>query len=188
MTLSLPVWEGVSNTGPRPGTKTELELLQLMIINAIVIGNLSFISCILILSPHISWTLWHHPLAPLCSCRHGEPWGPGAGRTRLPDALPSGLPRVPPRDDAAVLEEGARRKAHLRVHPVLLGRLLHSHGATVPTRGQPVDGRGNYCRRCRRLGRGFDEAAEEGFTLPTRPPHLQERFLKEVLSLVWTEN
>lgn len=38
--------------------------------------------------------------------RHGEQGGPGAGGAGVPYALPPGLPRVPPRDDEAVLEEG----------------------------------------------------------------------------------
>lgn len=73
------------------------------------------------------------------SCRYGESRGPWAGRTGLPHALPPGLPRVPPWDDEAVLEEGARWKADLWIHPVLFGRLLHSHRAAVPARGQPLD-------------------------------------------------
>lgn len=72
--------------------------------------------------------------------RDGEPGGSGAGGARLPHALPPELPRVAPRPDDAVLEEGAGREAHLRVHPVLPGRLLHGHGAAVPARGQPVAG------------------------------------------------
>lgn len=93
------------------------------------------------------------------SCRDGEPGSAGAGGPGLPHAVPPGLPRVAPRDDAAVLEEGPGREAHLRVHPVLLGRLLHRHGATVPARGQPLEwpvggaGRGGATRykgeRCR---------------------------------------
>lgn len=70
--------------------------------------------------------------------RHGESWGTGAGRARLPHALPPGLPRVTPRDDETVLEEGARWKADLRVYPVLFRRLLHSYRATVPARRQPL--------------------------------------------------
>lgn len=71
--------------------------------------------------------------------RNGEPRSAGAGGAGLPHALSPGLPRVPPRDDEAVLEEGPGREAHLRVHPVLPGRLLHRHGAAVPARGQPLD-------------------------------------------------
>lgn len=70
--------------------------------------------------------------------RYGKSRGTWAGRTRLPHALPPGLPRVPAWDDEALLEEGARRKADLWIHPVLFGRLLHSHRATVPARRQPL--------------------------------------------------
>jgi len=83
-----------------------------------------------------NWSLFK----PYCSLfsRDGESRGPGAGRTRLPHALPPGVPRVPPWDDEALLEEGSGRKADLRIHPVVFGRLLHSHGATVPARRQPL--------------------------------------------------
>lgn len=70
--------------------------------------------------------------------RHGEPGGAGTGGARLPHALPPGLPRVPARDDEALLEEGSGREAHLRVHPVLPGRLFHRHGATVPAWREPI--------------------------------------------------
>lgn len=70
--------------------------------------------------------------------RHGESRGAGASGERVPHALPPGLPRVSSRDDEAVLEKGAGWEAHLRVHPVLLGRLLHSYRATVPAGGQPL--------------------------------------------------
>lgn len=73
------------------------------------------------------------------SFRNGEPRSAWAGGPGLPHALSPGLPRVTPRDDEAVLEEGRGREAHLRVHPVLLRRLLHFHGAAVPARGQPLD-------------------------------------------------
>lgn len=80
--------------------------------------------------------IWMLFLLPI---RNGEPRSAGAGGAGLPHALSPGLPRVPPRDDEAVLEEGPGREAHLRVHPVLPGRLLHRHGAAVPARGQPLD-------------------------------------------------
>lgn len=70
--------------------------------------------------------------------RYGEQRGTGAGRSRLPHALPPGLPRVAAWDDEAVLEEGARRKADVRIHPVLPGRLLYSYRATIPAWGQPL--------------------------------------------------
>ena len=38
--------------------------------------------------------------------RYGEPRGAGAGGARVQDAMPAGLPRVPPRIDESVLEEG----------------------------------------------------------------------------------
>lgn len=74
----------------------------------------------------------------VCS-RYGESGGPWAGGTRLPNAMPPGMPRVPPWDDEAVLEEGARWKTDVWIHPVLFGRLLHSHRAAVPARGQPLE-------------------------------------------------
>lgn len=85
------------------------------------------------------WTVNWPPHAVFPHCRDGEPRSAGAGGPGLPHAVPPGLPRVSARDDEAVLEEGTGREAHLRVHPVLPGRLLHRHGATVPARGQPLD-------------------------------------------------
>lgn len=70
--------------------------------------------------------------------RHGEPWGTGAGGARLPHALPPGVPRVPARDDEALLEEGSGWEAHFRVPPVLPGGLFHRHRATVPTWREPI--------------------------------------------------
>lgn len=70
--------------------------------------------------------------------RYGEPGGAGAGGERLPHALPTGLPRVPSWDDEALLEERARREAHLRVPAVLPGGLFHRHRATVPAWRKPL--------------------------------------------------
>lgn len=83
------------------------------------------------------------PLRLLTSCtclvfRHEQPRGAGAGGARLQDAVPPGLPHLAARADAAVLEEGRRGAAHLRVPASLLGGLLHSHRASVPARGQPL--------------------------------------------------
>lgn len=117
------------------------------------------------------------------SFRNGEPRSAWAGGPGLPHALSPGLPRVTPRDDEAVLEEGRGREAHLRVHPVLLRRLLHFHGAAVPARGQPLDwplgeegvGGGRWCGfevhgwtlrlgavgDLEQMGWSFDEAAQK---------------------------
>lgn len=122
--------------------------------------------------------------------RYGESRGPGAGRARLSHALPPGVPRVPPWDDEAVLEEGARWKTYLRIHPVLFGRLLHSHRATVPAGGQPLvwgiwgansgiiqrhisGDQSSGWRITSANGRSLDEAAEkEVLMLQTSPqPH-----------------
>lgn len=70
--------------------------------------------------------------------RHGEPWGTRTGGARIPHALPTGVPRVPARDDEPLLEEGPGREAHVRVPPVLPGGLFHSHRATVPTWRKPI--------------------------------------------------
>lgn len=67
--------------------------------------------------------------------RHEQPGGAGAGRTGLPNAVPSGLPHVAARADGAMLEEGPRGEAHLRVPAGLFGGLLHCHGASVPAGG-----------------------------------------------------
>lgn len=71
--------------------------------------------------------------------RHEQPRGSGAGGARLQDAVPPGLPHLSARADAAVLEEGCRGATHLRVPASLLGGLLHSHRASVPTRRQPLN-------------------------------------------------
>lgn len=76
----------------------------------------------------------------MCSAfRHEQPRGSGAGGARLQDAVPPGLPHLSAWADAAVLEEGRRGAAHLRVPASLLGGLLHSHRASVPTRRQPLN-------------------------------------------------
>lgn len=72
-------------------------------------------------------------------CRDEQPGGAGAGGARLQDALSPGLPHLPPRAHGAVLEEGRRGEAHLRVPAGLPGGLLHGHGAAVPARGQPLN-------------------------------------------------
>lgn len=88
--------------------------------------------------PHNSRRLHKLTLYPL-SFRHGEPRGVGAGGAGLQNAMSSGLPRVAARNDAALLEEGARRAAHIRIHPVLPRGLFHRHWATVSARRQPVE-------------------------------------------------
>ena len=74
-----------------------------------------------------------------CVCRDEQPGGAGAGGARLQDALSPGLPHLPPRAHGAVLEEGRRGEAHVRVPAGLPGGLLHGHGAAVPARGQPLN-------------------------------------------------
>lgn len=59
--------------------------------------------------------------------RDEQPRGAGAGGAGLQDAVSPGLPHLAARADAAVLEEGRRGAAHLRVPAGLLGGLLHSH-------------------------------------------------------------
>lgn len=71
-------------------------------------------------------------------CRDGESGGAGAGGARIPHALSPRLPGVSARDDEELLEKGAGREANVRVHPVLFGRLLHCHRATIPAWGQPL--------------------------------------------------
>lgn len=121
------------------------------------------------------------PLVP----RYGEPGGPGAGGTRLPDAVSPGLPRVAARDDEALLEEGAGREADLRVHPVLLGGLLHRHGAPVPAGGQSVgDGRvrTTSCGTNERTGAGppgSDQPITRTHT--ERPPHCDQQQRESLL-------
>ncbi len=78
-------------------------------------------NCIDVFQPHLSSYL-HVALS-----RHEQPRGAGAGRARLPDAVPAGLPHVPARADGAVLEEGPGGEAHLRVPAGLFGGLLHCH-------------------------------------------------------------
>lgn len=48
------------------------------------------------------------------------------------------MPRVSARDDEALLEEGARREAHLRVPAIFPGGLFHLHRASVSTRRKPI--------------------------------------------------
>lgn len=87
--------------------------------------------------PHNSRHLHKVTLYPLFF-RNGEPRGVGTGGAGLQDAVSSGLPGVAARNDAALLEEGARRAAHFRIYPVLPRGLFHRHWATVPARRQPV--------------------------------------------------
>ena len=79
-----------------------------------------------------------HCFSPSCvwtpCVRYGEPRGAGAGGARVQDAVPPGLPRVPPWIDESVLEEGPWRKTNVWVYPVLPGRLFHCYRATVPAR------------------------------------------------------
>lgn len=88
--------------------------------------------------------VFYHPwvlLLTLCVClffRDEQPRGAGAGGARLQDAVSTGLPHLAARADAAVLEEGRRGAAHLRVPAGLPRGLLHSHWASVPARGQPL--------------------------------------------------
>lgn len=82
------------------------------------------------------------PLPPSpCPFRHEQPWSAGAGGEGLQDALRSRLPGLASWTDAAVLEAGARWKAHFWVPSVLPGGLLHCHGAAVPARRKPVTSR-----------------------------------------------
>lgn len=84
--------------------------------------------------------------------RHEQPRGAGAGGARLPHALPPGVPRVPARDDEALLEERSGWEADLRVPPVLPGGLLHIHRATVPTWREPIACLDSACYVSLRLG------------------------------------
>lgn len=103
--------------------------------------------------------------------RYGESRGAGAGGERIPHALPPGLPGVSAWDDEAVLEEGSGWEAHVRVHPVLLGRLLHSYRATVPARGQPlVCGAGGELWCCREVHQWkINESSAKPRTLSPKP-------------------
>lgn len=94
-----------------------------------------------------------HPASP----RYGQSRSTWAGGERLPHALPSGLSRVPPRDDEGLLEEGSGREADVRVHPVLFRRLLHGHRATVPAGRQPLEGLWSKLCHCRETHRQSSE-------------------------------
>ncbi|KAA8583237.1 hypothetical protein FQN60_015783 [Etheostoma spectabile] len=87
----------------------------------------------------IKWTAPEAALYGKFTIKHEQPRGAGAGGARLQDAVPPGLPHLNARAHAAVLEEGRRGAAHLRVPASLLGGLFHSHRASVPARGQPLD-------------------------------------------------
>lgn len=88
----------------------------------------------------VSWSFLlssHHPL-PHLLFRYGQPGGAGAGGARLPHALSAGMPWVPAWDDEALLEEGARREAHIWVPAVFPGGLFHRHRATVSAWREPI--------------------------------------------------
>lgn len=71
--------------------------------------------------------------------RHEQSWGFGASRTGIQDAMSPGLPHLAPWADAAMLEKKCRGATHLWVFASLPGGLFHSHWASVPAWGQPLN-------------------------------------------------
>ena len=65
--------------------------------------------------------------------RHEQERGDVVYTARLPDASAHRLPRRTLRHHDVMLEEQARRPAHLRLHAECSGRLLHRHRGPVPT-------------------------------------------------------